>query len=78
MIVYLLRMFIINNNNYCEIKSDNIINMNIPRNTISAASIILENIDARKDCVRGKEATEKFLVKKFKKFNRHIQTQLVL
>ena len=42
--------------------------MNIPRNTISAASIILENIDARKDCVReGKEAKEKFLIKKFKK-----------
>ena len=61
MIVYLLRMFIINNNNYCEIESDNIINMNIPRNTISAASIILENIDARKDCVReGKKRQKNF------------------
>ena len=61
-------MFIINNNNYDEIESDNIINMNIPRNTISAASIVLENVDARKDCVReGKEATEKYLIKKLKK-----------
>ena len=68
MVVYLLRMFIINNNNYDEIESDNIINMNIPRNTISAASIVLENVDARKDCVReGKEATEKYLIKKLKK-----------
>ena len=79
MVVYLLRMFVINNNNYDEIESDNIINMNIPRNTLSAASIILENIDARKKCVtEGKEATEKFLVKNLKKFNLHIQTQLVL
>jgi len=67
MIVYLLRMFIINNNNYQEIEFENNINMNIPRNTISAVSIILENVDARKDCVlEGKEATEKFLIKKLK------------
>jgi predicted acylesterase/phospholipase RssA len=67
MIVYLLRMFIINNNNIQDIKFENNIHMNIPRNTISAASSILENIDARKDCVtEGQEATEKFLIKKLK------------
>ncbi len=68
MIVYLLRMFIIKNNSYNEINFNNNIIMNIPRNTISAASAILENVDARKDCVlEGKEATEKFLIKKLKK-----------
>jgi hypothetical protein len=41
--------------------------MYIPRNTISAASLILENVSARKECViEGQEASEKYLIKKLK------------